>query len=115
MRTALICNVGFSSFGRTFVPGEEIPTEVAASWPEGTLTNRLRYEFCVYKTLDENGVPEGEKPNGPEPLPDHGDLTKRELVEFAMTHFGAELDAGQPRATLIEAVDALIATGKRLS
>lgn len=52
-RTALITQVQFSASGKTFLPGAEITTEDAKTWPEGTLTRRIENKFVSVVLVDE--------------------------------------------------------------
>jgi hypothetical protein len=51
-RTALITKIQFSSFGKTFLPNDEVVSEDAEGWPEGTLEKRVANGFIVPTVIE---------------------------------------------------------------
>jgi hypothetical protein len=51
-RTALIVALGFTSFGKAYLPGDEVHPSDARHWPEGTLEKRVDGKFIIPTLVD---------------------------------------------------------------
>ena len=47
MHTRLVCQLGFNSFGVDFAPGDVVPDDTVATWPDGTVATRIANGFLA--------------------------------------------------------------------
>lgn len=104
MPTALICLQGFQAWENTFNKGDQIPLEVAQSWPGETMKNRLANGFMEFKSIEDQVV----AATGGQPVAKEiSAMSKAELIDYVATVYGTDLDPKMPLDKMREAAMAL--------